>query len=82
MSNGRPNSIVVPIVAYMAGNPEEGLTASDMVLKFGFKQRTSPHYALRKLVAEGWLRKAKGVGCGPIFYAGPRMMELIGEPAE
>ena len=82
MSRSSPNSIVIPIVAYMAGNPEEGLTAADMVLKFGFKQRTSPHYALRKLLADGWLRKTKGKNCGPIFYAGPRMLEMMGEPAE
>lgn len=79
MRRSSPNSIVIPIIAYMAANPNEGLTAADMVMKFEFKQRTSPHYALRRLLAEGWLRKGPGKGLGPIFYAGPRLIELTGE---
>ncbi len=78
----RPNSIVIPIVAYMAAFPNEGLTAGDMVVKFGFSQRTSPHYALRRMVADGWLKRGGGEGGGPIFYAGPRMLALIAEPGE
>ena len=82
MSRSRPNSIVIPIVAYMAANPEEGLTIADMVVKFGFPHRTSPCHSVRRMLAEGWLRKGSGKGSGPIYYAGPRMVELIGEPLE
>lgn len=82
MSKSLPNSVVIPIVAYMASNPEEGLTIADMVVKFGFKHRTSPCHSVRRLLAEGWLRKGSGKGSGPIYYPGLRMLELVGEPSE
>lgn len=81
--NSQPAAIVIPIVAYMAANPDDGLTAEDMALKFGFKARTAPYYALRRLVDEGWVSKEssgqKKRGRMPEMYsAGPKLLALVG----
>lgn len=84
MSNTHPAAIVIPIIAFMSANPDEALSVQDMAVKFGFKARTTPYKALRKLIDEGWVVQEEQPASGrrgrnPGLYApGPRLLALIG----
>lgn len=79
-----PLSLAFRVSVFFARNPDEELTSSDVVLKFGV-EGTSVHRCLSSPVRLGLIERASaGPGRGKLvtYRAGERLLQMVGASTE
>ena len=75
------NSKPAKVIQFFSANPDEELTADDMVIKFGM-QRNSVHTILRPATMAGLLSRRRDEFGDHFYSLGPSLIRETSEPTE